>query len=250
MEQISQAMRVFFDPEGLLVGFVLVLLTLLTIRILYGRKEEATDEPTYDLFLETMIGRVFTGCEFQPTAGKRTLPDYIDMDAILTEPKLLEGISSRIVKALEKYPSAKICFSEKDSGPVGVLSIAGLIASKSGKPVSIIRPRRNVEKMTVKGEPIKDGDQIVLIQDVLTTAFQVLQVIRTVEKIGASVIAVVACVDREENKDADVIKRNIEFISVSTMTEINNYINKMPDERLHHLAIGGSKHTSSVCHPN
>ena len=216
MNEISSFVRVVFDPVNVGVGIVVVALTLTILRRVY--KEEPA--PSRTSFLARFV-TAYENCEFQATAAGR-LTNYFDADRLLmASPDLLQELSLWFVDKLQRYPSAKVCFIEKDSGPVGALLMASLLASQLGRPVSTVRPRREVWKMAIEGEPINQGDEVILIQDVVTSGFQIVQGMRPLEKRGARVVAVMALVDREEQRmDEDFVAKNIDLITVRKLSEI------------------------------
>lgn len=198
--------------------------TMIILRRIYSR--EAIVEVENESVFKDRFAIAYQSCEFEATAGGR-LSNYFDADKLLmTVPDFVEEISSRVVDTLRSYPSAKICFIEKDSGPIGMLTIASFVAYKLGRQVSTIRPRREVWKMAVEGASIGQGDQVVLIQDVFTTGFQIVQATRPLEKAGASVIAAVALVDRQQERDDELATKNIKLYSITTLLEIQERIDK------------------------
>lgn len=227
MNDIKTIIWIFFDPLNLATGIVVVAITLVIIKYIYkdkiNEREDGTEAGHYPSFLER-FAIAYESCEFQGTARGR-LGNYIDMDKLLmasSDFNLLEETSSKIAITLQSYPpTTKTCFVEKDSGPIGMIVLAGLVANKLGKQISTVRPLREVEKMVVEGEPINPDDQVVLVQDVITSGFQIIQATRRLKKItGANVIGAVALVDREESKDQEFLDMNIRWDSVLTLSEI------------------------------
>lgn len=193
---------------NIVIAIIVVVGTQMTLKRLAKRQkkmEPATDERLFALAL--------TCSEYEKTSGGR-LKSYFDTDqALMCDPETLNKVSRFIVGTLKKFPDEKICFVEKDSGPIGSLVLSGLISSMTKRPMSIIRTRRDVKAMSVKGSKLTSGDKVVLIQDVVTTGFQVLLAAMTIEKLGAQIVAVVSVLDREEEKLEDFKKRDIALYS-------------------------------------
>jgi orotate phosphoribosyltransferase len=240
MESLRELARVFLNPTSLWSGLIVVTLTFLILRKIHKPAIAISES-------ETSLGQfaqvIFTDCFFQPTAAPGELPDYIDLDGLLRKPALLKDLAKKISDVLTRWPVAKICFFEKDSGPLGVVPLAGLVASIMERPISIARPLRDVMAISLKGEPIRKGDEVVLVHDLLTSGFQILPAVNYIHELGAKVIAVVVCVDREEKKqrkDEDFLRLGLPVIKIYTLTEIKKAL--PPTEN--------GPHHPDVCHPN
>jgi orotate phosphoribosyltransferase len=207
------------------IGIVVVWLSVVLLEKIYGKKMASFSKQKADWsFINELVTVSLTCSEYQATSGGR-IPNYVDTDSLMTNPELLEKAISRmadqLTNYLKKHPSAKVCFIEKDSGPVGMLAYAGLLSTKFKRPISVIRPRREVLKMATEGIPIQAGDKVVLVQDVLKTSFQVVQAAHKIKQMGAQAIAVVALVDRNEEKDSQLSEMGIEVISDVNLSEMS-----------------------------
>ena len=223
MASSSRLVDIFLDPKTLAIWAVIVVVTVLLLRMLYVLGPSAIKRNAARLRSDDMINvlsNALTCSEYTATAGGR-LWNYFDADKLLLgSPQAFDLVSSEVVEQLKRYSPAKICFVEKDSGPVGMLSLASFVAERLGKPVSAIRVRRAVWKMAVKGMPITAGDHVVLIQDVMTTGFQLVRAAATLEKLKARIVSVIALVDREMEKDGDFVKLNVDLISLHSLSEL------------------------------
>ena len=162
----------------------------------------------------------YESCEFEATAGGR-IRNYFDADRLLmTNPACLGELSDRIVDVLSKYPNAKVCFTEKDSGPVGMLGMQALITYKIGRPTSTIRMCRDVLSMVVKGQQIVQGDEVVLVQDVVRTGRQIAETSELLERFGATVVGAIVLVDREESRSEVFREKKIELFAMMPLSEV------------------------------
>lgn len=217
--------KILFILIDLGLSVVVVWLSVMLLEKIYGKKTIFPGKEKADsTFIKELSEALMTCSEYQTTAGG-SIPNYVDTDGLMKNPQLLEEaisrIAGRLTNYLEKNPTTKICFIEKDSGPLGMLAYAGLLSTKLERPISVIRPRRDVLKMAVEGIPIKTGDKVVLVQDVLTTSFQVLQAAQKIQQLGAQAIAVVALLDRGHEKDSQLSEMGIEIISDVSLSEMN-----------------------------
>lgn len=102
-----------------------------------------------------------------------------------------------IQSLLNAYPTAKLAFSEKDSGPIGMISLAGLLSARVGVPFVLIRPRCQVNEMAIRGCPVSKGDKVILVQDVITSGHQVLLAQKVLDAFEVKIVAVASLLDRE-----------------------------------------------------
>ncbi|HET9482124.1 MAG TPA: orotate phosphoribosyltransferase [Candidatus Polarisedimenticolia bacterium] len=107
---------------------------------------------------------------------------------------------------------------------LGADPIAGAVAAVShlhGPPLSAFIVRKEAKAhgtgRRVEGA-LKHGDEVVVVDDVVTTAGSTLQAIRAVEEIGCKVAAVVCLVDREEG-GAEALK-GYRFYPLFKVTEL------------------------------
>lgn len=217
--------KILFILIDLGLSIVVVWLSVMLLEKIYGKKTIFHGKEKADsIFIDELVGVSLTCSEYQATAGG-SIPNYVDTDGLMKNPQLLEEaisrMSGRLTNYLEKNTDTKICFIEKDSGPLGMLAYAGLMSAKLQRPISAIRPRRDVLKMAVEGMPINAGDKVILVQDVLTTSFQVLQAAHKIKQLGAQATAVVALVDRGQEKDSQLSEMGIEVISDVNLSEMN-----------------------------
>jgi len=77
-----------------------------------------------------------------------------------------------------------------------------LLSSQTGQPLKAFIVRKDakqhgMQKM-IEGPMIKEGDRVVMLEDVITTGGSVLKAIQEVEKLKARVVRVICLVDRNE----------------------------------------------------
>ncbi len=77
-----------------------------------------------------------------------------------------------------------------------------LLSSQTGHPIKAFIVRKDakqhgMQKM-IEGPMIKEGDRVVMVEDVITTGGSVLKAIQEVEKLKAKVIKIICLVDRNE----------------------------------------------------
>jgi orotate phosphoribosyltransferase len=73
--------------------------------------------------------------------------------------------------------------------------------------------------------PIVSGDQVAIVEDVITTGSSALRAISAVRSIGAVVVGVLAVVDREEGGREALEREGLHVVALTTATEI---VDRMP----------------------
>ncbi|MCK5180026.1 MAG: orotate phosphoribosyltransferase [Candidatus Omnitrophica bacterium] len=105
-------------------------------------------------------------------------------------------------------------------GAIAVLSL------QADKPLNtfIIRksPKAHGKQQQVEGPPLKEGDHVVLIDDVATTGKAFIQSIDVLRKLGIHVDKAICIVDRGEGAAAAVAEKNCELVSVFDIKEIHS----------------------------
>ncbi|MDP3919982.1 MAG: orotate phosphoribosyltransferase [Candidatus Omnitrophota bacterium] len=86
-----------------------------------------------------------------------------------------------------------------------IVAAVALLSSQSGHPVRAFLVRKEAKdhgmQKQIEGPPLKKGDRVVVVEDVVTTGASVLKAIKEIEKMHAKVVKVICLVDREEGAD-------------------------------------------------
>lgn len=132
--------------------------------------------------------------DFVLSSGKRSRV-YVDVKLASTFPDILEMISEGMAAKLKDLEFDRIACVE-----LGGVPIAVALSLKMKKPLVIFRKEK--KDYGIKGDRIgevKEGEKVVVVEDVITTGSSALSAARRVEESGASVAAIIAVVDREES---------------------------------------------------
>ncbi|MCS7143467.1 MAG: orotate phosphoribosyltransferase [Archaeoglobaceae archaeon] len=145
--------------------------------------------------------------DFILSSGKRSNV-YVDIKLAITYPDILEMIAEGIAEILKRYEFERVACIE-----LGGVPIATAVSLKTRKPLVIFRKEQKSYGLggDLIGE-IKEGEKIVVIEDVITTGKSALSVAERVRKRGGKVATVVAVVDREES--------GMEFESVLKLSDL------------------------------
>ena len=104
---------------------------------------------------------------------------------------------------------------------LGAVALAAVTAMACGKPFVIIRNQKKdygTNKL-VEGT-LKQGERVLIIEDVLTTGGQVLEAAKSLEEAGAKVERIVAVIDRLEGARANIEGAGYIFESLFTTKDL------------------------------
>jgi orotate phosphoribosyltransferase len=154
-----------------------------------------------DLIIKS--GAVMFG-DFTLASGRRS-NYYISIKKAVTNPFILK----KIAEAMAKYIG-----NEKISGiELGSVPIAVALALETMRPYVIVRKesKEHGTKDLVEGD-IQKNEEIVLVEDVITTGGSVIRAAKILRDYGAIVKKVIVVVDREEGAKENLAKENLELI--------------------------------------
>lgn len=142
--------------------------------------------------------------DFTLTSGKKS-KYYVDIKKACSIPEILKNIISGFKeKGIE---CDKIAGME-----LGAVALIVAYSLETGLPFLIIRKggREHGTKRKIEGE-IQPGENILLLEDVVTSGGSVIQAIDIIEEAGGKVVAVLSVVDREEG-GTDKIQERARFL--------------------------------------
>lgn len=109
---------------------------------------------------------------------------------------------------------------------IGADPIVGAIAAVShlqGRPIStfIVRkePKKHGKMKWIEG-PVREGDRVVIVDDVITTGTSLKKAIEAAEKAGCKVVKVIALVDREEGGREALTQMGYVFDTLFTTADL------------------------------
>ncbi len=103
-----------------------------------------------------------------------------------------------------------------------IVSVVAALSQREGRPLNafIVRkePKGHGTMQWIEG-PVKSGQKVIIVDDVVTTGGSTLKAIERSEEFGLEVVAVMALLDREEG-GTEVLSGNYPFYPVTRRTEI------------------------------
>ncbi|MDV3103167.1 orotate phosphoribosyltransferase [Thermococcus waiotapuensis] len=143
---------------------------------------------------------------------------YINVKKVVTDPEALKLIARLMA---EKAQSEGIEFDRVAGPELGAVPIATALSLETGKPLVIVRkkPKDYGTGSQVEGE-VREGERILLVEDVTTTGGSVLNAARVLESLGAKIAAISVVVDREEGADENIRGNGYRFLPVLRVSEL------------------------------
>lgn len=149
-----------------------------------------TEKEVYDLLVET--GAILTG-HFKLTSGLHS-PHYVEKFNLLQLPKYTE----KLCKAIAEHFA-----NENIETVVGPMTGGIILAHEVGKALDTraIFTERVEGKMTFRrGFNLREGERVLIVEDIVTTGGSVREVIDVVKDFGGVPVAVAMLVDRSGGK--------------------------------------------------
>jgi orotate phosphoribosyltransferase len=157
--------------------------------------------------------------EFTLRSGRKS-KYYLDKYLFETQPTLLRELAARFAR----YVTPQV---ERIAGAeLGAIALAAATALETGKPFVIVRNAKKAGYGTgklIEGK-LERGERVLLVEDVATTGGQVLEACKTLQDAGATVIAVVATIDRQEGAREAIESAGLRFEALFTTSDLGVHI--------------------------
>jgi len=149
------------------------------------------------------------------SSGKRS-NYYVDIKKAITNPRILKTIAKIIGYYIDKGLNVKIGGIELGSVP-----IATAVSLETNRELIIVRKKSKDygTKKMIEGE-LKEGDRVILVEDVTTTGGSVIKAIDTIRSMGGIVDKVFVVVDRGEGAKENLEKIGVKLIPLITVDEL------------------------------
>lgn len=142
----------------------------------------------------------------QLTSGKQS-DFYIDGKQVTLDSRGLFLLGKVILSMLHSVKVDAIGGPTLGADPIA--AAVSLLSSQTGRPLKAFLVRKEAKKhgmqRMIEGPPLQAGDQVVIVEDVITTGGSVLQAVREVEKLKAKIIRIICLVDRNEGSQEALV---------------------------------------------
>lgn len=155
--------------------------------------------------------------DFTLASGARS-PYYIDIKKASTDPKVLKAMAERMYGALGERGIRP----DRIAGVVlGSVPLAAALALESGIPFVMVRKEKKDHGTAklIEGS-MESGDNVVVVEDVITSAGSSISAVRTLRESGAAVSYVISVIDRESGGAAALREIGVELIPLVRASEI------------------------------
>lgn len=153
--------------------------------------------------------------DFVLSSGKRS-KYYLDKWRFETDPGLLREIAKALSDLLPSPPPDRLAGVE-----LGGVPLAAAVALETGIPYLIVRREakeygtgREVEGL------MEEGERVVLVEDVLTTASQAISAAQRLTRLGLEVQRVVYVIDREEGAETNLREAGFEPVMLFRKSDL------------------------------
>lgn len=150
----------------------------------------------------------------------RTSTYYLDKYLFSTRPEILSELARlfadeirhiRQMHRVDRLAGAEL-------GGIPLVTAASLA---TGLPAVLVRNQKKDYGTAKQVEgTLNPGDRVVLIEDVATTGGQSVEAVRTLDGLGARVLAVIVTIDREEGAREAIEATGARFIPIFTKTDL------------------------------
>jgi orotate phosphoribosyltransferase len=204
MELALKVMSVFFDP--IVWGGALLIATAVGA-VEWFRLAKVRQLPKLDLGWMAACGVAQSTHTLTHQGG--ISPYFLNLDCITSMPDDLEKLSDWYVQSVDSFASEAevnmLAFIEKDSGPVGTITLMGHIVTGTGIPAVAIRLRKREGFAKIAGNPkivnkLREGQKVLLVTDAITSGRTANDAIAAISKAGGEVVGVCALLDRRGTK--------------------------------------------------
>ncbi len=152
--------------------------------------------------------------DFVLRSGRRS-KYYLDKYLFETDPKILAAVgqllAEKVTPSVDRIAGAEL----------GGVPLAAATAMASGKPYVIVR---NAKKDYGTSKPfegrLEKGERVLMVEDVVTTAGQVLEAAKVLQAAGATIDRVVAVIDRQEGGRQAVEAAGLVFEALFTTADL------------------------------
>ncbi|MEX0745009.1 MAG: orotate phosphoribosyltransferase [Phycisphaeraceae bacterium] len=153
--------------------------------------------------------------EFTLRSGRKS-SYYLDKYLFETQPDILAALGGRFATHVEAQPIDRLAGAE-----LGGIPLVAATAIATGKPCVLIRNQKKDYGTAKQLEGrLEQGDRVLIVEDVATTGGQVIEAAKVLEAAGATVVKIVAVIDRQEGARENIEGAGYAFAALFTKAEL------------------------------
>jgi len=161
-------------------------------------------------------GAVLFG-DFVLSSGKRS-GYYVDIKRASTQPEVLRFIAKEMKNMIERE---EIKCDRLAGVVLGSIPLVVALSLETGIPYAMIRKERKEHGTGKEIEgTVLEGERVVVVEDVVTSALSVTGAVNTLRNAGAVVDTVLAVIDREEGGGDRLREMGVRFFPLLTASQL------------------------------
>ena len=152
--------------------------------------------------------------EFTLRSG-RTSRYYLDKYLFETQPDILAELgkrfAARVDDSIDRLAGAEL----------GGIPLVASASMATGLPCVLVRnQKKDYGTAKLLEGTLNQGDRIIVVEDIVTTGGQVIEACKVLQDQGATVVKVIAVIDRQEGAAENFAKAGLTFESLLTKTDL------------------------------
>ncbi len=151
----------------------------------------------------------------------RTSTYYLDKYLFETQPAILDAIGDQFAAAIAQIEQSGTPIARVAGAELGGIPLVTVTSLKTGKPSILVRNQKKdygtAKQMEGKLEP---GENIVIVEDIVTTGGQTLEAAKVLQEAGANVVRILVVIDRQEGARENIEGGGFQMQSLLTKADL------------------------------
>lgn len=153
--------------------------------------------------------------EFTLRSGRKS-KYYLDKYLFETQPDILRALGERFARHVAPGQVDRLAGAE-----LGGIPLVTAASMATGLPSVLIRNQKKDYGTAKQLEGVlKPGDRVLIVEDIATTGGQVLEAAKVIVGTGATVVKIVAVIDRQEGAREAIEKAGFVFAALFTKSDL------------------------------
>jgi orotate phosphoribosyltransferase len=172
---------------------------------------------THEQLIQRITDSALLHGDFTLRSGRKS-KYYLDKYLFQTQPDVLAALGERFAGKVAEIEGGVDRLAGAELGGIPIVSATSIAANK---PTVLIRNKKKdygtAKQVEGKLEP---GDRIIILEDIATTGGQVLEAAQTLTEMGATIVMIIAVIDRQEGARENIEAAGYGFDSLLTKADL------------------------------